>query len=75
MKRFEYRIERIQPHHLDPYGDGVIARLNTLAAEGWRVASVAGGSVGGPFAAPDDVLLEREISDLEQFRHLFAPGA
>ena len=74
MKRFEYRIERIQSHHLDPYGDGVLAQLNTLAAEGWRVAGIAGASES-ILPAPGGVLLEREISDIDQFRHLFAPGA
>ena len=75
MRRFEYRIERIQRHHLDSYGDGLLTRLNALAADGWRVAGVAGGSADSLFSSPNDVLLEREVSDMDQLRRLFAPGA
>ncbi len=69
MSRIEYRVEAIPAngHVVD-----VLQRLDELGHDGWRASSLQGEAYG---LAPTHVLLERDLSNGEAFRRLFAPGS
>ncbi|MDA8202232.1 MAG: hypothetical protein M0Z49_05665 [Chloroflexi bacterium] len=80
MSQFEYRIETLPGNgHAaiasvpgeSPASD-VLERLTELGQDGWHVNALQGAAYG---LAPTQVLLERDLSEGEAFRRLFAPGA
>jgi hypothetical protein len=72
MKRFEYRIGRIDLNAYAPREQQIVDALNAFGAEGWRLSGELNKSAIE--VSPVRVLLEREGSD-DVFRRLMMPGA
>ena len=75
MRNFEYRVETVRPKPFAPHKNHLAQRLNELTGDGWRVVEISTTDQLSFVPVPVDVLLEREVSDMDRFRRLFAPGA
>ena len=72
MKRYEYRVERID---LNAHADRIDQLRDALTAfgqDGWRLAENL--TSDAMFVSPLRVVLERDATD-DAFRRLFSPGA
>lgn len=72
MKRYEYRVERIDINGHADRSEQLGAALTAFGREGWRLTDSL--TTDAMTVSPVRVVLERDVSD-EGFRRLFSPGA
>lgn len=72
MKRYEYKVERIDLNGHADRSEQLGAALTVFGQDGWRLTDAL--TPDAMQVSPIRVVLERDVTD-ERFRRLFSPGA